>query len=537
MLDSNIPYLKGNEVMNQEREIKHVAMYLRISQEKKGEDIETLANHRQILTEFCKDNGYSYEEFGEVISGGKTELEDRVQLQRLLNSIERFDALLVVELSRLSRNGLISQTVKQYCIDYDKPILTPYQTYDLANSETDRLMFDVGAMISSHEHGVIGKRSKANKIQMAKQGLHVSGNVPYGYIRNPKTKKLEIDEEAAKTIRYIFYLHSKGYGSFKIRDILNEEGYKSAKGGTFNLPSVKRIIRNPHYKGWTVFHDRKRIKKKGKITYEIVNTITVKDTHPAIIPPEEWDRANRDRLERAKKSKLTREKPVTKSEVTMLKDLIYCGVCGRKMIIRKDYKDSIGYTIKKCEYLLVNGEKCTNCGIKLEFVEEEIWEELQEFKDKLESYLKVLQADGSKQIKYEQEQKLKHIEKRLKEVSDQEKKLIDLALSGIFTNEELKDKKQELINLKNQLELQHETLLTESNTPDIEDMTKRVQAIIKRIDLLPKLNPEQVNEELKNFIKKIYYKREIPKDLLRLSPNNPKRKLYPFKIHTEYYQL
>lgn len=319
-----------------ERKIRYVAIYLRISQEKKGEDVETLENHREILIEFCKENGYEYEIFGEVMSGGKSDISQRVKLQELLNNIEKFDAIVCFELSRISRNGLISQTVKQYCMDYDKPIFTPIQVYDLANSENDRLMYDFGSIIASHEHGTIGKRSKANKKQMAKQGLHVSGNIPLGYVRNPKTKKLEIDEESAKTIRYIFQLHSKGYGSFKIRDILNEEGYKSATGKYFNLPAIKRIIRNPHYKGWTVFNDRKRIKKKGKVTYEIVDTIVIKDTHPAIIPPNEWDKANIDREQRAAHSNFIREKPATKTGVTMLKDLIYCGLCNRKMVIRKE---------------------------------------------------------------------------------------------------------------------------------------------------------------------------------------------------------
>jgi DNA invertase Pin-like site-specific DNA recombinase/uncharacterized protein YutE (UPF0331/DUF86 family) len=520
--------------MNQEKIIKHLAMYLRISQEKKGEDIETLANHREILTEFCKENGYTFEEFGEVISGGKTELEDRVQLQRLLNSIERFDGILCVELSRLSRNGLISQTVKQYCIDYDKPILTPYQTYDLANSDTDRLMFDVGSMISSHEHGVIGKRSKANKKQMAKSGLHISGNAPYGYIRNNKTKKLEIDEESAKVIRYIFELHAKGYGSHKIRDILNEEGYKAAKGGIFNLPSIKRIIRNPHYKGWTVFHDRKRIKKQGKVTYEIVDTITVKDTHPAIIPPEEWDRANAERIMRAEKAKGIREKPVTKSDVTMLKDLIFCGSCGHKMSIRLDSKSSTGYTIMRCKNLQPNGKKCPTCGVKLIHVEEEVWDNITKYKQSLIQQVKDLESSTSVQLEKEKKQKLIHLKKQIKEIEDQEKNLLNLALTGLFTTEQIAEKKQELILKRDILTEQFNQLENENTLESVKQEIDEIQEIINTIDILPFLSPEEVNRSLKTFINKVNYKREIPEELLKLSARNEKRMYYKFKINMDY---
>ncbi len=55
-------------------------------------------------------------------------------------------------------------------------------------------------------------------------------NVPYGYRRNPETKKLEIYEPEAEAVRLIFKLHSQGLGSFKIRDILNEKViYKPAQ--------------------------------------------------------------------------------------------------------------------------------------------------------------------------------------------------------------------------------------------------------------------------------------------------------------------
>ena len=516
------------------KDIQHVAMYLRISQEKKSENTETLTNHREILTDFANQNKYTFEEFGEVISGGKTEIADRVALQRLLNNIESFDAILVMELSRISRNGLISQTVKQYCIDYDVPIITPYGNYDLANSDTDRLMFDVGSMISSHEHGVIGKRSKANKLQMARSGLHVAGGVPFGYKRNKSTKKLEIDEEAAKTIRYIFQLHAKGLGSFKIRDTLNEEGFKSATGKFFNLPSVKRIIRNPHYKGWTVMHDRKRIKKAGKVGYEITDTIVVKDTHPAIIPPHEWDSANRERESRASQFAITREKPAIKSDITMLKDLVYCGVCGKKMTIRKDYKDSTGYTLKKCEYLLDTGEKCNNAGVKMNRVEDAMYKEIKDYRDVLANRLENLKQSGNETIIKERTDKEKRIQKRIKEVEDQDKKLINLALSGIFSNDEIRDKKQELLELKNSLEGQLEELLSEDLKVSKEEETNWISNVIFNLDHLSHNDQESINQILKTVINKIYFTRIFPEDIKILSTRNELRRNYPFKLEIEY---
>ncbi|MCM3016906.1 recombinase family protein [Priestia megaterium] len=156
--------------MNQYREFHHVAIYLGISREK-NENVDTPDNYKQQLIEFAKSKSYTYEIYGEVISGGSSELEQRLELQKLLDNIEKFDAILCVEISRLSRNRLISQTVKQHRIDYDKPIIMPYQTYDLGNSSNDWLVFDFGSVIASQEHALIGKRVRLIKFKWQKQAF------------------------------------------------------------------------------------------------------------------------------------------------------------------------------------------------------------------------------------------------------------------------------------------------------------------------------------------------------------------------------
>ncbi len=208
-------------------------------------------------------------------------MEERPQLQRLLDNIEKFDAIFVMELSRISRNGLISETVLQYCVDYDRPIITPEKVYDLANNKNDVLTLRFGSLIASQEHMLIGKRSKNNKISMAKQGLHVAGGIPYGYRRNKSTKKLEIYEPEAQVVRYIFVLHGEGLGSRKIVDRLNTKG-TSRTFDAFNCRRLSESLESA-YKGTVVFQDRKRIKENGKYVYKILNTIVSDNAHPPII--------------------------------------------------------------------------------------------------------------------------------------------------------------------------------------------------------------------------------------------------------------
>ncbi|MFX3623089.1 MAG: recombinase family protein [Ectobacillus sp.] len=515
------------------REIRHVAMYLRISQEKKGEGVETLSNHREILTEYAQEHDYTWEEYGEVLSGGASDLGQRPQLQKLLKEIEKFDAILVFELSRLSRNGLISETVLQYCIDYDKPIITPHYTYDLANNSNDVLTFRFGSLIASQEHSLIGKRSKANKIQMTKAGLHVSGGVPYGYRRNSKTKKLEIYEPEAKAVRLIFKLHGEGLGSRKIVDTLNREGYLPQRSDAWNLPSVKRIIKNKTYKGTVFIQDRKRIKEHGKYIYKVLDTIEVENAHPAIISPDEWDRANQEREERVEKFKITRERPPAQYD-TILRDLVFCGKCGRKIAFRRERNGKV--TMRPCQFQLPNSaEKCKNSGLLVEYLEKEVVEKLKQYRGELIQELVQLRDNDTSQIELELKERLNNIKGQLETVKKKQANLLDLALEGLFSREELKEKKQQLHDHEHDLQRTLEQLENQLENLDTVPITNRIEHVVSLLDNFETLSVEKQNRVLKRVIKKIYFTREIPEDLRQSSPKNLSRRNYPFEYVIEYF--
>ncbi len=231
---------------------------------------------------------------------------------------------------------------------------------------------------------------------------------------------------------------------------------------------------------------------------------------------------------------MIREKPAVKSGVTSLKDLIICGCCGRKMTIRKDTKCATGYTVKKCEYLMDNGEKCNNSGIRLVHIEEQVLVDVMKEKEGLESYLKSLESDDNTEYMDSLHKQLKQLEKRIKSAEAEDKKLIDLALTGIFSTEEIRTKKQEITDKIKQLKDEKESLLYELEKPQIEDIQAVLKDKIAIIDTLPSLEAEALNQALKTIIKRVTYTRIIPGDILKLSTRNPVRKFYPFEIEIEY---
>jgi len=529
-------------------DVKHVAIYVRISTDKqdssgkKVETEETLRNHKQKLTAYAEKHGYTYEIYQEVVTGGHSEIENRPQLNDLLNNIEKYDGILAVELSRLSRNGKISELLLEYCQDYRKLIITPESYYDLANNEMDVLMFRLGSAISDHERSIIGKRIRNNKLEIAKSGLNASGSVPLGYRRNPKTKKLEIVEEEADAVRHAFRLSLEGYGASKISNYLNDMGYKTKVGNEFTSRAIKDMLKTETYKGSTVYRDYTKTKRKGKTIKEVNDKIVVEGSHMPIVEPDVFDKVQKGLSKRAERYGNGREKPNTKRQPSILKDLLYCSICGRKMAINYDGQRGV-HLIRSCpKHERTNGgEVCNNNGFIAENVENAVLEKLLEDKEQLKEDIERLSNGNMEQEVEEREKEKQRLETRIKELDEEMKGIMRLELKYEMNNESdpmheefIREQKQENLDKRQRAKDQLEEIEIKMQQPSPQDEIQSRQNTIEIIEGLDGKKPEEVNRELKQIIKRIEYTRVLPDEILKLGNKNPKRRDYPADIEIEY---
>ncbi|MFM9279725.1 recombinase family protein [Paenibacillus jiagnxiensis] len=509
------------------------ATYLRISMDK-GENEDTLQNHRELMEEFCGENHYTSEVYEEIVSGGKHNLGARPELQKLIDNIERYQAIFTVSLDRLSRNGLVSQQIKQLCIDHEIKIITPSQTFDLAGSLEDRLMYDVSSLFAALEYEMIGRRNKVNKMQRARRGEYVSGRPAYGYRRSRESKKLEIYQPEAEVVRYIFKLYKDGLGSRKIADILNREGFKTRLANAFRPSTIRRILRNPVYKGSVVYQHRKRVKENGEYRYKTLKSIITDHAHPAIIQPDEWEQTRQKQAERRTETMRTYERQAVKTGTTMLKDLLFCGVCGRKLVIRKE-KNGV-FTIKPCDNLLPGSNtKCYNQGMRLKFLEEEVVLKLQAYKQRLAAQLQLLVQQETDTILMDLHERLALMEKQLQENERLQEKLLDLALTESFSSEKFKMKAHALLEQGQLLEESKKEIMQQIQSIEAVPSIDQLTQMIELFEEFQNLTPEEQNVTLKQFVKRIHYKRVMPAGIRRRSTRNQERQAYPFSFNIEYF--
>lgn len=96
----------------------------------------------------------------------------------------------------------------------------------------------------------IKRGMKENALQCKVTG----GTTPLGY-RISENKTYEVDPAGAKIIREIFEMYAGGVSATQIVNYCNKQGYRTARGGSFNKNSLRTILLNDKYIGVYRYED------------------------------------------------------------------------------------------------------------------------------------------------------------------------------------------------------------------------------------------------------------------------------------------
>lgn len=322
--------------------------------EARGEG-ESLARHKKTLLALAERRGYDVLEiYSEgIVSGDR--LSERPEMRRLLADVAagRYDGVLDMEIARLTRGDLMDQALILNTFKYSgTKVITPDRIYNLADDyDEDYLQTDM--MHARRELKHTKKRLQRGRNESAAEGLWQSP-APFGYrkVKIPRGKgwTLEPDPDAAPLVRMIFemYVHDN-VGGGKIAERLNALGSTTAKGNPWTANAVGQLSRNPVYIGKVRWNDR--VSTPRIIDGQVVvkreknpNAVPAEGKHPAIIPLDLWEAAQRSRKSHDR-TRTHNAAPVRNP----LAGLVFCSECSKSMI-RKDNGGSYGskYDLLRC---------------------------------------------------------------------------------------------------------------------------------------------------------------------------------------------
>lgn len=453
-----------------------VLIYLRKSRadreaEARGEG-ETLARHEGILISLAEKMGLTVGGIYKELVSGET-IAARPKMQQLLIEVMqgKWDAVLVMEVERLARGDTKDQgTVAEAFKFSGTKIITPVKTYD-PNNEFDEEYFEFSLFMSRREFKTINRRLQTGRLAAFNDGWYIAGTAPYGYkkVKNKGDKgyTLEICEEEACVVRMIYQLYVSGdrkpdgsckqFGSYQIRDRLNDLRIPSRTGGPWTAASILDILHNPAYAGYQRWQWRKEQKIFSgdamiKSRKKDENCLKVQGRFSPIISLETFNAAQSIR-----KSKKTAHYGSYNALRNPLSGILYCGKChtmmSRQLSNTKDH-----YPILRCP-----NNKCDNISSPLYLIEQKLIEGLNEWVLKYELEWPEEESGDSTEALQLLEGSIKNMTAKKDQTEHQISNTYDFLEQGIYSPSTFKERRQILEGKKAELEAELERLTRERN--------------------------------------------------------------------------
>jgi len=404
--------------------------------------------------------------------------DNRKDFQRMLKNCSKqaWDYVLVYKLDRFSRNKYEMAMHKKTLRDNGIKLLSAME--NIPDTPEGIILESLLEGMAEYYSAELSQKVRRGMNETRQKGNYLGGYLLYGYY--VENKKVKIDEEKAKIVKYIFECYASGIYVKYIVEELTRNGILN-KGKPFAINTIYQMLANEKYAG-IVRHEE-----------EIFRNI-----YPQIIP---------DELFKIVQNKIAENKYGRHKEdiVYLLKNKMKCGYCGRT--IGADSGTSKSGNIMRY-YKCIGRKKGTKCTKSI--MRKEVLEELV-----VDTTLKIFNTtENIRDIA------IKVFDKYNKNTEDE-------TLIALLTKEEI-DKNKALDNL---LSCMEQGIITSSTKARIEKLEKDLQDIENNIALARVRNKfTTTKEDIVKFIKTSLKKE--PATMLKLLID--KIVLYDDKIEIYY---
>jgi DNA invertase Pin-like site-specific DNA recombinase len=323
----------------------------------------SITNQRDMLVKYAEQNGFT--PYICLSDDGRTGTNFlRPGWEQLMELVEtdKVGAIILKSLDRMGRNYLEAGMLREAFTDKGIRLIAINDGVDTFDHPDDFIPFR--EIMAEYYARDTSRKIKSVLKNKGRDGKPLSNIPPYGFIKDPndKNKWLIDDGGSADVVRRIYRLTIDGSGPYEIARILFEDKverpsyYQATRGRgsnqsdcdydnpyAWNGRTVIELIAKPEYAGHTVnFRTNKQSFKSKKITKTDTSEWQIfENTHPAIVPQETRDLAQKLRETKRRTNGAGESNPLT--------GLLFCHECKRKMYHH--------HTKKLRHYVTVNGEE------------------------------------------------------------------------------------------------------------------------------------------------------------------------------------
>lgn len=483
-------------------------IYCRCSTEEESQ-VDALAKQVIEAKEAVKRNHWLLvDSFVESRSG--TTAEGRREYLRLFDQMQsdQFDVIVIKSQDRLMRN------TKDWYVFIERMQKNGKQLYlYLENkfySPEDALISGIKAIMAEEYSRELSKKiNNAHRHRQKNGGRMMLTNKTYALKKEPDGS-VTVIEEQAEVVREIYRLCAAGYGSRVIANLLQEKGIRSKNGLFMTETTVRRILRNPLYKGDMILNRTHfDFDTKSLIHNPEDQWIYAEHVAPAIVDEALWARANAAMDERAAAKHQNGRYPKGSNPGKYnLSGILICGCCGKPYYRtwRRGYRDpeEIVYEWKCSAYinigrknhnrrdsqrktsrLLADEQGCDNIHLREDVVYQLLEQlsgryyqiQLQEKESIIQKTIQLLERVMSRNPS---EQKCRDLKTERESVRKKKQLLLEKLLAGIVTDADYQVMNRQLESRLQEIEGQLEKL--QKGEQERKNIAGRLEQIKARLE-------------------------------------------------------
>ncbi len=489
-------------------EIFNAVYYCRVSTDDENQ-ATSIVNQREECIKTIKDNNWILVD--EYIDEGKsgTTTKKRNEYNRLFKDMEsdKFDIIVIKSQDRLMRN------TKEWYFFIDRLVQNNKKLYFYLDrkfySPDDALITGIKAILAEDYSRSLSKNiNNAHRKRQETGSNIIITSKTWGY--DKVNKKVIINEDEAKMVKFIYEMAAQNYGSRTIAKMLQDNGYTNHAGNKIAEQTVRRIIRSPLYKGtavMNVFHKDFETKKTERNSQD--KWIYHDNMVPPIVSEELWDKANKlmDKRSICFITEDFKTKIIgSKKNTNPLTSKIICGLCGGTYWRATNVDGKVPRVYWNCNEYVQRGRKtkgirvskgehaskydvkdsgCDNIHIKEKDLDKIIYDMAQKIYTKSKGDILSVATSILKQIIYdtsEIDKQEKTLLLELNKIKENREKLLDKYLDGKIEDDIYHIKDDTLKDRMNIIEIKLKELNSKKvSVSDKEDRIKDLEEEIKLI--------------------------------------------------------
>lgn len=347
-----------------------VGIYARLSVDAEERKSESIENQIALMQDYIRRRNSEEETAVRFVlydiytDYGKTGTNfEREGFERLMRDVRagQVNCIIVKDFSRFGRNYIETGNYLEKILPFlGVRFISISDGYDSdsENAGHQELTMNIKNLVNDMYAKDISRKESISKRISQKNGDYVGSMAPYGYAVEEVQgmHRLTVVPEAAEVVKWIFKAYSDGMAMKEIRmQLYDRKVHRPSDYGNFGHvyqsegevlhewgdSSVRALLGRQNYYGDLVQHKYESGLPDGKKWCRITKEeewIIMENTHESIISKELF-LMTQSRLEAEKRRKCTGEK----EDFRVFTNVMYCGMCGRKLVSHRNEEDPSYY--------------------------------------------------------------------------------------------------------------------------------------------------------------------------------------------------